>query len=192
MAEHHDTVSESDALSSFSDEELVRRYRLGRNSRSCETEIVVRYFSFIKSKASSFGYDCSSREDLVEEGLLGLMNAVRCFDEEKGNKFSAYAYSCVVNRMRTAAEKLSKVSESEETSEDEHGEDREDPESIFLGKELAAEIRERLTPSEFSVFSLYAKGMTAGEISAQLGISYKSADNAVQRSRRKLMELFSE
>lgn len=179
-----------DMLSVLSDEELVGMCRSGKTSAPYASELIVRYFPLIKSKAARLCYDRSVSEDIVQEGLLGLMNAIRGFDMKRDSKFSSFAYSCIVNRMVTASEKLKVQSSGSECGENEREGEVSDPESIFIGKELMSEIEKILSPSELEAFRLFAAGMTAGDISERLGVSYKSADNAVQRARKKLREHF--
>ena len=96
-----------DSLSSCSDEELVERCRGGRLSVPAASELIYRYFGFIKSKAASMCGSASVCDDFVQEGVLGFLGAIRHYSSDKGTAFSSYAYSCVVNRMKTAAAKLS-------------------------------------------------------------------------------------
>lgn len=185
----------SDYLSGCSDEELVGKYR----SDGCQSssspiiaELICRYFAFIKKKASECELPSSSWEDLVQEGLLGFVNAVNTFDENRKVSFSAYAYVCVVNRIRTACKKLSRDSmeSSADESEDIILDDKLTPESIIMQKELMSEVSGILSENENRIFSLYISGMNCGEIAEKLNISPKSADNAIQRAKKKLRKSF--
>lgn len=171
-------------LSSLSEEELVLRCMSGKTSAVYVSELVCRYFPFIKSKAAVFCGFPAQYDDFVQEGLLGLINAVRGFDSGRGGKFSSYAYACIVNRMKTAASKQAfgiSCSDGEEK-----GEDNSTPESIFIGRELLSGLEDRLSELEYGVCTLYAAGLSCAEISKKLGISRKAADNALGRARRKL------
>ncbi len=185
-------------LSDLSDEELVKKYADGRLNGSKAapyiTELIYRYFGFIKSRAGSFGAQAAKSgisltgEDFVQEGLLGFINAVRSFDPERGSSFSAFAYSCVLNRMRTAAARMDKLEtiENAEESRSESG----SPESIIIGRELWDEAEGILSELEYSALRLHISGLSPREIGARLGVSEKSADNALVRARRKLREAF--
>lgn len=182
----------NDMLSACSDEELVEKCRGDRLSAPYATELIYRYFAFIKSKAAQFGSDRTtgggavSADDLVQEGLLGFMNAVRSFDPERGSKFSSFAYSCVTNRMKTAAVRMNRLCEGEDGYDDSEGEDHVTPESIVISRELFSELERALSPMEYSVLRMHMAGLEKGEIAIKLGISEKSAENAVTRAKRKL------
>ena len=175
-----------DSLSSCSDEELARRCRGGKSSVPAVSELIYRYFGFIKSKAASMCGSPSACDDFVQEGLLGFLSAVRNYSPEKGSSFSAFAYSCVVNRMKTAAAKLSRLQSSEEGSDEDEGEDNLTPESIIIQRELFRELESALSPMEYEIFRLHITGLTPCEITKRMNIPQKSAENAVARARRKL------
>lgn len=183
-----------DNLSGCTDEELVLKCREDKHSAAYTSELIYRYFPFIKMKAAQI---CTASagfcwEDFVEEGLLGVMNAVRRYDPDNGAGFSAYAHTCVVNRMKTAASRLSRQNAREIFSEEEQGQSRVTPENIFLGRELMKDICGELTDMEYKVFRLNYSGHSAAEIAQEMGISPKSADNALQRVRRKLRDMLAE
>ncbi|MCM1578125.1 MAG: sigma-70 family RNA polymerase sigma factor [Ruminococcus sp.] len=184
-----------DSLSACTDSELAEKYKSAEQSAPYASELICRYFPFIKMKAariSRMSGNNSSCDDFVEEGLLGFMNGVRGYDPNKGTEFSAYVHACIVNRMRTAAARLRVQNSEEIISEEEQGEDRITPENIFMGRELMQDISEELTDLEYKAFRLYYKGLSGSEIGGALGIPAKSADNAVQRARRKLREMLRE
>lgn len=175
-----------DSLSSCSDEELVERCRGGRLSVPAASELIYRYFGFIKSKAASMCGSASACDDFVQEGVLGFLGAIRHYSSDKGTAFSSYAYSCVVNRMKTAAAKLSRLQSTEEGSDEDKGEDNLTPENIIIQRELFRELEDTLSPMEYEIFRLSITGLTSEEIAKKLTISVKSAENAVSRARRKL------
>lgn len=186
---------ECDDLSVCTDEELVVKCRADDHSAVYASELICRYFPFIKMKAAQMcAAVClgSCREDLAEEGLLGVMNAVRGFDPGRGAEFSAYAHVCIVNRMKTAAARLSRQNAQEISSEEEQGQSRVTPENIFFGRELMKDICGELTDMEYRAFRLFYSGLSAGEIADEMGIAPKSADNALQRARKKLRNMLSE
>lgn len=181
-----------DSLSVCADEELAEKYRTAGPSAPYVSELIYRYFPFIKMKAAQMSAGSSACDDFVEEGLLGFMNAVRGYDPEKGESFSAYVHTCVINRMKTAAARLCRQNAEEIISEEEQGEDRITPENVFMGRELMQDISDELTELEYKAFRLYYSGLSGAEIGGVLGIQTKSADNAVQRARRKLREMLTE
>ena len=189
LAEGANNNPEGDMLTSCSDEELVSRYNSGDHQAGCFSELVCRYFPFIKGRASVFCTSLSNNEDFVQEGLLGFMKAVRSFDGCKGDNFSAYAHSCVINRMKTAAVRFNRQTR-DENGDESIAEDNTTPESIIIGREFMGSLEQMLSGREYEIFMLYVSGLSCGEIAGRLGISQKSADNAVQRARRKLRAEF--
>ena len=180
----------SDVLSERSDEELCELCRENKLCVSCYTEIIYRYFPFIKSKAAAICPDDSAYDDIVQEGMLGLLSAVRNFDGEKGSKLSSFIYSCAVNRMKTAAAKLRGQQSAEDKGEDEPSYSL-TPESIIIQRELFSELENTLSPLEKRIFLLHISGLSFEEIAARLGISRKSAANAGGRAAAKLRQKLS-
>ncbi|MGN0666375.1 MAG: sigma-70 family RNA polymerase sigma factor [Huintestinicola sp.] len=183
-----------DQLSAYSDEELIAKCRTAASQISASpysTELVCRYFDFIKHKASIADIPANVCEDLIQEGLLGFMNAVNSFDCTRNVKFSAYAYVCVSNRIKTAAASINKIRLETPCDNDEMLSDSssDTPESILMEKEMLSEVSKLLSSKENDVFSLYIKGMKTKDISKMLGISEKSADNAVHRAKKKLLSI---
>ena len=134
-------------------------------------------------------------EDLIQEGMLGLLRAIRGFDPERGSSFGSYAELCIRSAMltaiRSAAAKRHSVLNNSlpldillET-DDPMG----DPERIVLLREATRErmerLRGRLSPLEAQVHGLYLEGLSCAEIARRLDRSEKSVDNAIQRIRRK-------
>lgn len=192
MTSHGNSRSDTDRLAEYTDEQLVSLCRSGNAPVQYLSELVYRYYGFIKSKASVFCSVPASYDDFVQEGLLGFMNAVKSYDEGRKVHFSSYAYICVLNSMKTAARKLSRLSESEEGSENEHGEDTQNPESIIIQREAFGEMCDVLTEYEYNIFMMFIKGLSYEEIAQRLNITPKSADNAVARARRKLRIKYSD
>lgn len=173
-----------DFLSDFSDEELAYRCSESESAVSYTTELIYRYFGFIKSKAAQMCYVPSSYDDFVQEGLLGFLSAVRCFDPEKGERFSAYARVCVINRMISAGEKLNRMESGSEESE-ESGSDSSTPENIIIRREMVGELKGMLSALEYEALCLYAAGLGKDEIAERMNITPKAADNALARARKK-------
>ncbi|MBQ7784290.1 MAG: sigma-70 family RNA polymerase sigma factor [Oscillospiraceae bacterium] len=175
-----------DGLSALSDEELAEKYRSGHLSVSYASELIYRYFGLIKSKAASMCSNPSAYDDLVQEGLLGLLNAVRCYRDDRGAGFATFASVCIANRIKSAAAKLERQQLSEEEGGDERAEDNITPESIIIRRELVSELYGSLTPLEYDVFRYYSVGLNSREAAERLGITEKSAENAITRVRKKL------
>ena len=177
-----------DVLSERSDEELAMLCREKKLCVSCCSELICRYFPLIKSKAAAICPDPSAYDDFVQEGMLGLLNAVRGFRDDKNSAFSSFAYSCIVNRMKTAAAKLRGQQFAEDSGDNEEPASTLTPESIIIQREILKELENTLSPMERRCFLLHLSGLSFEEIRERLGISEKSAKNAAGRANAKLRE----
>ena len=175
-----------DVLSERSDEELAMLCRENKLCVSCYSELIYRFFPLIKNKAAAICPDPSAYDDFIQEGMLGLLSAVRGYKEDKSSKFSSFAYSCVVNRMKTAAAKLRGQQFAEDNSENEEPASTLTPETIIIQREILKELENTLSPMERRCFLLHISGLTFEEIGTRLGISEKSAKNAAGRAGAKL------
>ncbi len=137
-----------------------------------------------------------TRNDLVQEGLLGGVRAVFSFDPQKGAGFKTYAKVCIQNSISTAIRNQSRgkhiplnsfvpLDEVEITGDNSH-----DPETIvFMAeemKQIISCIENELTQLEYGVLMRHIAGDNYGEIAKRFNISTKSVDNALSRSRKKL------
>lgn len=180
-----------DVESSLTDEELIELYRANDGAVYM---LIRKYASSVSGKAaylsSVSGVDA---DDLVQEGFLGLINAIRTYRPDGGASFSTYAGKCVENKMRTAIKKQSRA-DIPSDSEMSEGADDITPETLFFDKESSDEVGNvitgHLSKLERRIFTLFLRGASYEEISAKTGVSVKSVDNALQRSRKKLKEAF--
>lgn len=177
-----------DVLSESSDEELAMLCREKKLCVSCYSELICRYFPLIKSKASAICPDPSAYDDFVQEGMLGLLSAVRGYRDDKDSKFSSFAYSCIVNRMKTAAAKLRGQQLAEDTGDNAEPASTLTPESIIIQREILKELENTLSPMERRCFLLHLSGLDFDEIGERLGIPERSAKNASGRAGAKLRE----
>ena len=177
----------------LSDEVLVERYR----ARSSEAlaELMGRYLPLIHKIALQY-QDVLDFDDLVQEGCIGLLDAVRSFHLDTSSSFSPYAMVCVRNRMRKAVEK-SRTGKSRLLTESLPLDDSAEiqsgtltPEQICIDRETLAAVMKAvdtaLSPFERKVLFASLSGQDYRTIAASLNISPKSVDNALQRVRRKL------
>lgn len=157
--------------------------------------LILRYAASIRAKAGVMSNNVLEADDLMQEGLLGLLNAIRTFDPQKGTPFSAYSNVCITNKMKTALFKSNRSAiPVDEADEQLIPADLSDPESILLEKEksleLDHEIRALLSENEWQIFRLFLQGSTYFQMARQLNISPKTVDNALQRVRRKLKSVW--
>ena len=187
----------------LSDEELCAMARAG--DREAEETLVKRYNRLVRQITRPYFLAGGDSDDLIQEGMLGLMKAVREFDCSKEASFRTFAEVCIRNRvysvLRAAArEKHRPLNHSisietpffesnSYTAMDGH-EAQENPEDLMIRRENRRcdllRIRQRLSPLEGKVLSLYLDGLTYGQIARVLHKPPKSVENAVQRIRRKV------
>ena len=128
-------------------------------------------------------------EDLNQEGMLGFLAAVRTYSPEKGASFDTYASKCIHNRIRSVAVRVSrKTVETDPLEDDLSG--AQNPLDALSDNETFGELlkllKTELSDKEQKVLALYIGGFSCAEIARRLSIPVKSADNALQRAKRKL------
>lgn len=190
-------LGHNNAFSEKSDEELVE---LAVNSKTAVDELISRYLRVIWFKSQVFSNSQADVEDLAQEGFMGLLSAVSGFDSKKEVKFSTFADVCISNKMKTFLMRNCKSAfpvEDVETLISENGIfETETPESILMSRELVSEIFSKINSSlsvlEKNVMNMVVKGADYASISKELGITEKSVDNAIQRSRNKLRKFLND
>lgn len=191
----------------LADERLVEMFRAGDSgAMDC---IMVKYKSMVRKKARAMYLLGGENEDLIQEGMIGLIKAVRDYEPAKGASFSSFAELCVSRQMYSAIEAskrkkhlpLNSYVSLYEEQDSEHGgsgtvlidtiqSDRvSDPETLYFGKEYAEalmeSLKETLSPLENRVLYLHLMGTDYRAIAELLGKSPKSIDNALQRIKCK-------
>ena len=183
--------------------ELARRAAGG--DTEAEDAIVLEYSRLVKACARPYFLAGGDSEDLMQEGMLGLLSAVRTFDPIKGVRFSTYAEFCVKRRIysaiRTASgykhtplnSYISLESQQFDESNTQNAYFLRDLEDFVIARESAGEVERllygALSRFESGVLELFLEGMSYKEMAACLGKSNKSVDNAVQRIRKKLAQI---
>lgn len=188
----------------LSDNELLRLANAGE--RDAEEQLALRYIRLVKICARPFFLVGGDSEDLTQEGMLGLLSAIREYDFSMNTSFKTYAEVCVKRRIysaiKTASRKkhgplnemvsLDEVLSDESVSGTKADAFRRIPEEQVLAQESADEIIRTysrcLSKFEAKILELYLNGLSYSEIAEQCGKSDKSVDNAVQRIRRKLAQ----
>ncbi|MGN1134582.1 MAG: sigma-70 family RNA polymerase sigma factor [Oscillospiraceae bacterium] len=174
------------SFENLSDEELAVK---ARNDKEAAFELFSRCICIIKALAGKISQD--NADDLIQEGFIGLMNAVKTYDSHKNSKFSTYAYVCIRNKMISASYKLKHIGEEvSEIPEDIVDDFSEIPDNIVLEKVKLNEIYDKiisaLSEQEWRVFQLYLTDLSYNQIAQKLNCSVKTVDNAMQRVRKKL------
>lgn len=188
------------------DEEIVSKAKNGE-SRAQEY-LISKYENFVKAKAKSYFLIGADKEDIYQEGMIGLYKAIRDFNPERSTSFKAFAEICVVRQIITAIKTATRqkhiplntyVSLNKPIYEEESertlldvlaGMKITDPEELMISKEQMAYIEEKiskvLSGLELEVLTSYLDGKSYQEIASDLERHSKSIDNALQRVKRKL------
>ncbi|MDR5588571.1 MULTISPECIES: RNA polymerase sporulation sigma factor SigH [Clostridium] len=188
------------------DEEVVLEAKNG-NIRAQEY-LISKYENFVKAKAKSYFLIGADREDIYQEGMIGLYKAIRDFKADKLTSFRAFAELCVTRQIITAIKTATRQKhiplntyvslnkpiyeeESERTLLDVlSGIKISDPEELLINKEhmddIETAIAKVLSDLELEVLMSYLDGKSYQEIACDLDRHSKSIDNALQRVKRKL------
>lgn len=173
------------------------------------TILLERYRGFVRCKARSYFLAGGDREDVIQEGMIGLFKAIRDYDPGRQSSFRSFAELCVTRQLITAIKTASRrkhsplntyVSLSKPASPEEEGErvledilaakEVCDPAELVVAAWETASITrgftEALSPFESDVLRLYVAGRSYCEIADRLGRHVKSVDNALQRIKRKM------
>ncbi len=189
-----------------SDEELVALVHLG-NTEALDF-LIKKYRLFVKLKARSYFLIGADKEDIIQEGMIGLYKSIRDFKGDKLASFRAFAELCITRQIITAIKTATRQKhiplnsyvsldkpiydeESERTLMDVITNPTPDnPEHLMINREeynrLEDEMSEVLSELEQQVLAFYLEGRSYNEISKLLNRDVKSIDNALQRVKRKL------
>jgi RNA polymerase sporulation-specific sigma factor len=183
-------------LSQQSDEALCDLAAAG--DRVAEEQLVSRYSRLVRICARPYFLAGGDSEDLIQEGMIGLLSAIRGFQADRDASFRTYAETCIRNRLRSAVRAASRDKHAplnhsvsmEDPLFDVQQECLENPEDLLIDREEQKRrmkaLKSRLSRFEKTVLDLYLGGLSYHEIAAQVGKPLKSVDNAVQRIRRKV------
>lgn len=191
----------------MTDEALVARSHAG-DARADET-LCERYKNVVRIKARPYFLIGADREDLVQEGMIGLYKAIRDYTPGHNAGFRSFAEMCIVRQLITAIKGATRKKHAPlnsyisfySRSYPEEEKERmlldtmatvrtESPEDAFISKEsterILGSIETLLTPLEKQVLELFMDGHSYQQIAAMLGRGTKTVDNALQRIKRKL------
>jgi len=179
----------------YSDEELCALARSG--DKNAEQVLALRHHSTVRACVRPYFLAGGDSEDLIQEGMIGLLHAIREFTPAKDAAFRTFASRCIRNRLSNAVKAAGRLKHQPlcdyvpfADSEAADSSYACDPENEVLvreaDRELASRLREALSPLEGRVLQLYLDGVSYQVIAETLGSPVKSVDNAVQRIRKKL------
>jgi RNA polymerase sporulation-specific sigma factor len=166
------------------------------------TLLVIKYHGFLDKYVGLLNIPVRYKEDYIQEGLIGLLKAVRTFDVEKGFSFSTYAWRCIKNSIISEIRRNERCGLKNEVSVDElqdgileefSGVFVTSPEDEYIDKESSSQLHDTifsvLSTYESQVFGMYLAEIPYSQIASRLGKDVKSIDNAIQRIKNKLKKL---
>ena len=177
----------------YHDEELIRRLHAGEETIA--DYLLEKYKPFVKSRSRALFLVGGDREDLIQEGMIGLFKAIRDFNPENGAPFAAFAKLCVERQLYTAIESAGRlknaplnayISLSEESENLMDGGIEEAVIEKASYQQMYEKIQGYLSSMEKEVLELYLEGKDYTEIAKILGKTDKSIDNALQRIKGKI------
>jgi len=210
MSYETETVAEFDRFSSLSDEEIVDIYQR-ENNHFATDYIVQRYKNFVRSKARSYFLMGADKEDIIQEGMIGLYKATRDYNRDHEVSFKSFAELCITRQIISAIKGASRqkhiplnsyislnkpaYDDSERTLiEVLETEKNLDPEEVVINREQYALIKEVmeavLSPLEWDVLRGYMDAKSYQEMAEEHHRSIKSIDNALQRVKKKMEVYF--
>lgn len=189
-----------------SDEDIVME---AKNGDVIALEFLInKYKNFVKAKARSYFLIGADREDIIQEGMIGLYKAIRDFRDDKLSSFRAFAELCITRQIITAIKTATRqkhipLNSYVSLNKPIYDEDSDrtlldilsgtkitDPEELMINREEYNDIEykmgEILSELEWKVLTLYLEGKSYQEIAIDLERHVKSIDNALQRVKRKL------
>ena len=194
------------------DEEIIREAKDG-DEQALEF-LINKYKSFVRAKARTYFLIGADREDIIQEGMIGLYKAIRDFRPDKLSSFRAFAELCITRQIITAIKTATRQKhiplnsyislnkpifdeESDRTLLDVISEESvSDPEEMIINREefsvIEVKMGEILSSLEWKVLSRYLQGGSYQEIAVELHRHVKSVDNAIQRVKRKLEKYLEE
>ncbi len=204
-------ISELDLYSNMEDEDVVEAAQ--KNDDTALEYLIYKYKNYVKLKARSYYLIGADKEDIIQEGMIGLYKAIRDYDRNRKTTFRAFAEICITRQIITAIKTATRQKhiplnsyislnkpayneESDRTLLDVLSELKVcDPEELMIGKEeldlIETKMGESLSELEMEVFMSYVDGKSYQEIAACLDKHVKCVDNALQRVKKKLEKILS-
>ena len=184
-------------LEALTDEQLC--LLSGEGNRDAEEVLVGRYHRLVRSCARPYFLAGGDNEDLLQEGMFGLIKAMREYDPGRDASFQTFAGTCIRRRLYSVLKaatsgKHTPLNQSVPLNPSFFDANpsfaQVDPEVLLIDREKAASLlqstRKQLSEFEVKILGYYLDGLTCSEIAETVGKSAKSVDNAVQRIRRKV------
>ena len=193
----------------LSDEDVIKLIKQGDNQAL--SYLLERYKELVNIKVGKYYIVGAEREDTVQEGMIGLFKAIKCFDAQKQNSFKTFANICIERQLITAIKTSNRqkhmplnsyLSLNNSAYDNEDNDEElintfdsktiEDPLDTLMKKEyyeqIESTIDKTLSGFEKQVLNRYIKGESYVDIAAKLDTPVKSVDNAIQRIRKKAIK----
>lgn len=166
-----------------------------------EQEVLIKnYRQLVDLVANRYNDSPMEREDLIQEGMIGLLAAIKSYDSTKGASFKTYAVICISNAMQSALRKYRRLKDIPVQNVVEYQEDEIPADSFFNSAEdiviaqesvslLTKVLQQNLSDFENEVLRLHIDGCSYNEIAKRLCKTPKAIDNALQRVRRKISSI---
>ena len=197
----------TDKYSNLKDEEIISQIKSG--NKDALSYLLEKYKNLVNIKVSKYFMIGAEKEDILQEGMIGLFKAIQSFNEKKQNSFKSFANICIERQLITAIKSsnrqkhmplntyLSLNTAAYDNNEDDsvelidtfNSKTAEDPLETIMKKEYYSEVEEainkNLSKFEKQVLDRYLKGESYVTIAKRLDSPVKSVDNAIQRIRKK-------
>lgn len=203
---------ENENIKDLKDNELVMLAKQG--NKKATSILINKYKNFVRARSKFYFIIGADKEDIIQEGLIGLYKAIRDYNPDKKTSFRAFAELCIMRQIITAIKTATRQKHTplnsyislnkpifEENSErvlsDVIVSTRTiNPEEIYITLELTKDIKEKmkkyLSSLEAKVLSEYLRGLSYQEVAKSIGKHIKSVDNALQRIKRKIQQTIKE
>ncbi|OGL36136.1 hypothetical protein A3F05_01480 [Candidatus Saccharibacteria bacterium RIFCSPHIGHO2_12_FULL_47_17] len=186
------------------------RITAARDDSRLKEKLVEDYSGLVRAIAKHYFLAGAERDDLLQEGMIGLVKAIRCYDPEAGTPFKKFAQLCIKRQMITAVHvatrgKHTPLNEARSfgteitrkdgevgslTLEDLLPSSSHTPEEIVIAKDelesLVAMLGTKLSPLESDIFRMFLQGMSYRDMAHAVDGDEKVIDNAIQRVKRKM------
>ncbi len=196
------------------EEDVINVVKAQKGDTEAIDYIINKYRPMVYLKSKTYYMKGFDKEDIIQEGMIGLYKAIKDYKKESKSNFYYFANMCVTRQMITAVKTSTRkkhiplnsyislnrpLYDGDENSERTLGEvisrgEEVNPESLVINREnheiLEEKINELLTPLEEKVFRMYISGKRYVDIAQRLNKNEKSVDNAMQRAKKKLEKAF--
>lgn len=207
-----ESMEDKDNVKDLRDNELVILAKKG--NKKAISILINKYKNFVRARSKFYFIIGADKEDIIQEGLIGLYKAIRDYNPEKKTSFRAFAELCIMRQIITAIKTATRQKHTPLNSYvslnkplfEENGERvlsdvivstrNVNPEEVYITLELTKDIKEKmkkyLSSLEARVLAEYLRGLSYQEVAKTIGKHIKSVDNALQRIKRKIQQTIKE